>query len=176
MSIAVVVGNPKLESRTLQFANAVADAVAHATGDARGLTLDLATVGSSLFEWPNGRLNDLVEEVRASTILVVASPTYKAAYTGLLKGFFDRFPTDGLENVVAVPLMTGAVPTHALAVDVSLRPLLVELGASVPTTSIFLVITDLDQLTNIVSAWIERNASALDRVTPISAPRIELPG
>jgi FMN reductase len=162
MSIAVVVGNPKPESRTLQFATTVADAISQATGVPRGLTLDLATRARDLFEWPNDQLDALVEEVRASTILVVASPTYKAAYTGLLKGFFDRFATDGLANVVAVPLMTGGAPVHALAVDVTLRPLLVELGASVPTTSIYLVISDLDQLPNIVSTWLERNAPALD--------------
>jgi len=164
MSITVVVGNPKPESRTLQFATAVADAVSTATGVSRGLTLDLATVARDLFESPNDQLDGLVEEVRASTILVVASPTYKAAYTGLLKGFFDRFATDGLANVVAVPLMTGGAPVHALAVDVTLRPLLVELGASVPTTSIYLVISDLDQSPTIVSTWVGRNARALDRV------------
>jgi FMN reductase len=164
MSIAVVVGNPKPESRTLQFATTAAEAVSAATGVPRGLTLDLATVARDLFESPNDQLDGLVEEVRASTILVVASPTYKAAYTGLLKGFFDRFATDGLANVVAVPLMTGGAPVHALAVDVTLRPLLVELGASVPTTSIYLVVSDLDQLPNIVSTWLERNARALDRV------------
>lgn len=164
MSIAVLVGNPKPDSRTLQFATTVADAVSQATGVPRGLTLDLATVAGELFEWPNDRLDALVEEVRTCTILVVASPTYKAAYTGLLKGFFDRFATDGLANVVAVPLMTGGAPVHALAVDVTLRPLLVELGASVPTTSIYLVISDLDQLPHIVSTWLERNALVLDRI------------
>jgi FMN reductase len=169
MSIAVVVGNPKPESRTLQFANAVADAVAAATGVPRGLTLDLATVASGIFEWPNEPLDNLVDEVRTSTILVVASPTYKAAYTGLLKGFFDRFATDGLADVIAVPLMTGGAPVHALAVDVALRPLLVELGASVPTTSIYLVISDLDRLPELVGAWIERNTPALERIATRNA-------
>jgi FMN reductase len=169
MSIVTVVGNPKPASRTLQFANTVADAVSHSTGVTRGLTLDLATVAGSLFEWPNEQLDALVEEVRASTILVVASPTFKAAYTGLLKSFFDRFPTDALANVIAVPLMTGGQPVHALAVDVSLRPLLVELGAFVPTSSIFLVVSDLEQSPNIVKTWLERNASAFDRV---ARPRI----
>jgi FMN reductase len=164
VSISVVVGNPNPESRTLQFANTVADAVFEATGVSRGLTLDLASVASTLFDSPNEQLDALVAEVRASTILVVASPTYKAAYTGLLKAFFDRFPTDGLEKVIAIPLMTGGAPVHALAVDVSLRPLLVELGASLPTTSIFLVVSDLDRLADIVSAWRERNAPALARV------------
>jgi FMN reductase len=149
----------------MQFANAVADAVSDATGVPRGLTLDLASVASTLFDWPNEELDALVEEVRASTILVVASPTYKAAYTGLLKAFFDRFPTDGLNDVIAIPLMTGGAPVHALAVDVSLRPLLVELGASVPTTSIFLVVSELDRLADIVSTWRERNASALSRLS-----------
>ena len=62
---------------------------------------------------------------------MVASPTYKATYTGLLKLFLDRFATDGLRGV-AVPLMLGAGPGHALAPELTLRPVLTEIGGLVP--------------------------------------------
>jgi len=61
--------------------------------------------------------------------VVVASPTYKATYTGLLKLFLDRFATDGLRGV-AVPLMLGAGPAHALAPELTLRPVLTEIGGT----------------------------------------------
>ena len=38
----------------------------------------------------------------------------------------------GLAGAVAVPVMTGGWPGHLLAVEVHLRPVLVELGATVP--------------------------------------------
>ena len=69
--------------------------------------------------------------------LVVASPTYKAAYTGLLKLFLDQFAHDELGGLTTVPMMTGGSADHALAVDVHLRPVLVEIGASCPTRGLF---------------------------------------
>jgi FMN reductase len=36
-------------------------------------------------------------------------------------------------------MMLGAAPHHALAAELHLRPLLVELGASVPTPALFLL-------------------------------------
>jgi len=69
-------------------------------------------------------------------MLVVASPTYKATYTGLLELFLDGYGPAPLAGVEAVPLMVGAAPHHALAVDVHLTPLLLELGASVPAAAL----------------------------------------
>jgi FMN reductase len=77
---------------------------------------------------------------------VVASPTYKATYTGLLKLFLDRFPGNGLDGVVAVPLMLGAGPAHALAPEVFLKPVLAELGALLPTRALYLLDSDFDEV------------------------------
>ena len=46
---------------------------------------------------------------------MVASPTYKASYTGLLKSFLDWFGTTDLDGVTVVPVMVGAGLQHALA-------------------------------------------------------------
>ncbi|KRF36895.1 NADPH-dependent FMN reductase [Nocardioides sp. Soil805] len=132
--VAVVVGNPKPLSRT----HAAALTLAERLGGA-DLVVDLADVAGELFDWSSTRVTDLVEQVAAADLLVVASPTYKATYTGLLKAFLDRFPHEGLAGVVAVPLMLGAAPVHALAPEHGLRPLLVELGASVPTRGLYVL-------------------------------------
>lgn len=79
---------------------------------------------------PRGRYVDLVQVVARSQIPVIASPTYKASYTGRLKAFLDRYGDGGLGSCIAVPLMTGGSRDHSLAVDLLLRPLLVELGAA----------------------------------------------
>jgi FMN reductase len=75
--------------------------------------------------------------------VVVASPTYKGTYTGLLKLFLDRFATDGLRGV-AVPLMLGAGPGHALAPELTLRPVLTEIGGTVPVKGLYVVDSDHD--------------------------------
>ena len=85
----------------------------------------------------------LVEEVGAADLVVFASPTYKGTYTGLLKLFLDRFATDGLSGV-AVPLMLGAGPGHALAPELTLRPVLTEIGGSVPVRGLYVVDSAFD--------------------------------
>jgi FMN reductase len=88
-------------------------------------------------------------------IVVFATPTYKASYTGLLKAFLDRYDTGGLKGTVAVPVSTGGSPDHSLAPNHTLRPVLVELGASVPTAALYLVTSQFDRKDEIVARFIE---------------------
>ena len=125
---AVVVGNPKPGSRTLAAARHLARGLDDREPD---LVVDLATLGPALLDWEEPDIAALVEAVADVDLVVVASPTYKATYTGLLKLFLDRFPAGRLRGV-AVPLMLGAGPHHALAPHVALAPLLSHLGAVVP--------------------------------------------
>ena len=91
----------------------------------------------------------------------------KAAYTGLLKAFLDWFSTTSLAGVVAVPVMVGAGPAHSLAVEVHLRPVLVEIGATVPTRGLYVLEAELDRLDAVVGAWLAEAAPALRRaLTP----------
>lgn len=85
-----------------------------------------------------------------SQLVIIASPTYKATYTRLLKVFLDRCGNNGLAGTVAVPLMTGAAPIHALAPEVHLRPSLSEPGASVPTRSIYLLESAFDDFPTVM--------------------------
>ncbi len=156
-TVGVVVGNPKPRSRTLVVAGSVADAVADATGlsaSAR-LTLDLVELGPQLFDWTSEPVRRAVDAVRGCTLAVVASPTYKATYTGLLKAFLDWFGPTDLSGVAVVPLMVGAGPQHSLAVEVHLRPVLVELGASLPTRGLYVTEDRLDDVGDVVSGWLE---------------------
>lgn len=163
MSVAVVVGNPRPESRTLRAAVAVADALKPVTGDGERLVVDLATLGAAVLDWEAAEVSALNAAVAASDLVVVASPTYKATYTGLLKVFLDRYGNNGLAGTVAVPVMTGAAPIHALAPEVSLRPLLVELGASVPTRGLFVLESSFDDLSAAVAPWAEAASPLLER-------------
>ena len=67
--------------------------------------------------------------VAAADALVVATPIYKAAYTGMLKLFLDLLPQDGLRGKAVLPLATGGSQSHMLALDYALRPVLQSLAA-----------------------------------------------
>ncbi len=135
MSTVVLVGNPKPRSRTYQAAQLVAQQLA---GQPPELSVDLADIGAALLDWSDPTVAGVVAAVQASDLAVVASPTYKATYTGLLKLFLDRIPGGALAGVTAVPLMLGGHWRHALAADLLLKPVLVELGATCPTRGLFL--------------------------------------
>lgn len=154
--VGVVVGNPKPRSRTLAVAEVVATAAATEAGlDGYDLlTVDLADLGPELFDWSSPVVRDAVDAVMSCALVVVASPTYKATYTGLLKSFLDWFGTSDLSGVVAVPAMVGAGPQHALAVEVHLRPVLVELGASLPTRGLYVLESELEVVDDVVEAWL----------------------
>ena len=155
-AVGVVVGNPKPRSRTLTVAEAVAEAAAGATGlaGAERTTVDLADLGSHLFDWSSTDVRAAVDAIRRCTLAVVASPTYKASYTGLLKSFLDWFSTTDLDGVTVVPVMVGAGLQHALAVEVHLRPVLVELGATLPTRGLYVTEDQLDTLDDVIRAWL----------------------
>ncbi|MCD4536293.1 NAD(P)H-dependent oxidoreductase [Nocardioides sp. cx-169] len=153
--VAVVVGNPKPASRTLDAATYLA---AELSGQAPDLVVDLATLGAGLLDWGDPEVDDLVRQVSRAGLVVVASPTYKATYTGLLKLFLDRFAPQrgtGLRGT-AVPLMLGAGPGHALAPEFTLRPVLAEIGAPVSLRGLYV----LDSAYDDPSAYAEWLATA----------------
>ena len=154
--VGIVVGNPKPASRTLTVARAVASAAGLAAGldGSDVVEVDLAELGPRLFDWSAGDVREAVDRLAATRLVVVATPTYKATYTGLLKSFLDWYPTTGLSGVTAVPVMVGAGPAHALAVEVHLRPLLVEIGATVPARGLYVTEDRLDDLDSVVDEWL----------------------
>ncbi|WP_067460100.1 NADPH-dependent FMN reductase [Actinomadura macra] len=155
MSIVVLVGNPRPQSRTLQVALRAAAAVGERTGhpDAPDL-IDLSTLAPGLLNAvPPSEVQDALDRVTGADVLVVASPTYKATYTGLLKIFLDRLPGGALASTVALPLLVMGDPKHSLAVELHLRPLLVELGAAVPTPGLAFLESHFPDAEEVLGAW-----------------------
>ncbi|MCL2550842.1 MAG: NADPH-dependent FMN reductase [Actinomycetia bacterium] len=86
--------------------------------------------------------------------VVIATPVYKAAYSGLLKSLLDVLPQYALSGKTVLPLATGGSLAHVLAIDYALRPVLSSMGAS-----------------HIVPGWftLDRDISRGDG-TPVVAP------
>jgi MsuE subfamily FMN reductase len=88
----------------------------------------------------------LVEEADA---YLVATPVYRASYTGALKNFFDLIPNDPqgpdpLRGKVVGLLATGGSDHHYLVLEHQLRPLFGFFGAYTPTRAIYAAAKDFD--------------------------------
>ncbi|MCA3182778.1 FMN reductase [Cupriavidus sp.] len=73
------------------------------------------------------QLPDIVERklaaVEQADVLVVATPVFRGAYTGLFKHFFDFIDQDALIDKPVLLAATGGSERHALMIDHQLRPL-----------------------------------------------------
>lgn len=134
--VVAVVGNPKPNSRT----RAAAELIAHKlTGAAPSAVIDVVDLGAGLLGWGDPAVAEAKRTVLEADSLIVASPTFKATYTGLLKLFLDQFGQGELGQKTTFAVMLGGSPAHSLAPELTLRPVLVEIGASVPAPCLYLI-------------------------------------
>lgn len=161
--VVVVVGNPKPRSSTRAAAELLAQKL---TGAPPEVVIDVIDLGAGLLGWGDPAVAQAKQTVLESDLLVVASPTYKATYTGLLKLFLDQFGQGELAGTTTFALMLGAGPTHALAPELTLRPVLVEIGASCPAPSLYLIDKTYAMAPEL-DAWVER----AKRYLPSEPPR-----
>ncbi|WP_435738364.1 NAD(P)H-dependent oxidoreductase [Cellulosimicrobium sp. PMB13] len=165
-TVVVVSGNPRPGSRTLTAARALADRVAAhldlAAPDAAA-TIDLANLAGEILSPEHPAADAATARLAAARVAVVATPVYKASYTGLLKAFLDLYGPGGLAGVAVVPLVVSGNPAHALAGEVHLRPVLVELGAVVPTRTLAVTENQLADLDAAIDAWLLGAGDALRR-------------
>jgi FMN reductase len=130
----VVVGNPKPNSRTRDAGLRLAALL----GSPNPEVIEVTALGPGLLKWGDPSVEAAIQRVAEADLAVFCSPTFKATYSGLMKLFLDQFRTgDGLLGVTAIPLMLGAGPAHALAPDLLLKPVLVELGATTPAPGLY---------------------------------------
>lgn len=175
LRVVVVSGNPRPGSRTLTAARAVADAVAAEVGAGRDTApvvsvIEVSALAHELFAADHPATDAALAQLAGADVAVVATPVYKASYTGLLKSFLDLYRAGDLASVVAVPLVVSASPAHALAGEVHLRPLLVELGAVVPTRAVAITEGQLAELDTVVDGWLAGAARPLTAAVEGVAP------
>lgn len=82
-----------------------------------------------LAEWSHPAIERAIAKVAEARVIVVATPVYKAAYSGVLKVFLDLLSQSALKGKTVLPLATGGSPHHMLALDYALRPVLQALSA-----------------------------------------------
>ncbi|HTK02812.1 MAG TPA: NADPH-dependent FMN reductase [Bordetella sp.] len=130
MSILMLAGSPSSRSRSSALLRHVGLRLTH-------LGLQVREVG--LLDIP---ANVLVEgqytspdaahfraRVSAASAVVVATPIYKASFSGGLKAMLDLLDEKALADKVVLPIATGGSAAHLLALEYGLKPVLSALGA-----------------------------------------------
>ena len=130
MSLPRIVGftaNLQRPSKTRALAESLAEAVGtHLRAEIR--LFDMVDAGPGLgAAWSRDLLplpaRRIVEAIEGADALIVGSPVYKGAYTGLFKHLFDFVDPAALVGKPVILSATGGGPRHALVVEHSLRPL-----------------------------------------------------
>ncbi|PPK63932.1 NADPH-dependent FMN reductase [Actinokineospora auranticolor] len=129
-SIVVLSGSPSAKSRTAALAEHLADRLRRHGHSVRLVRVrDLPPQALLHADVADPAIVDVVTAIESADGVVVASPVYKAAYSGLLKTLLDLLPQFALAGKTVLPVLTGGSPAHVLALDYALRPVLTSLGA-----------------------------------------------
>ena len=130
MSVLLIAGSPSDRSRTAALLDAVGQRLKFRGAQTKTLRIrDLPPQALLLADFGNPALVSATVQVAQADVIVVATPVYKAAYSGVLKVFLDVLPQTALKGKTVLPLATGGSPNHMLALDYALRPVLQSLGA-----------------------------------------------
>ncbi|HET7792543.1 MAG TPA: NADPH-dependent FMN reductase [Rhizobacter sp.] len=130
MNIVGIQGSPSAASRSgslLQLAQMHLQPVTTRLHTIAVRDLPAEAVLHAQFDHP--LIRQALAEVAQAQVVLVATPIYKAAYSGLLKAFLDLLPQDGLRDKTVLPLATGGSMAHLLALDYALKPVISALGA-----------------------------------------------
>ncbi len=137
MTLVAVSAGESASSKTLRL---VAGVVAERGGE----VIDLSTLSADglLGRSDDADVTAAVGRASAASVLVVATPIYRATYTGALKAFFDRFPAGSLAGTAVVLVATAGIADHFLALDTGGRALIASLDGLVVPTVVYAVSAD----------------------------------
>ena len=85
---------------------------------------------------------DAVAAAAAASVLVVATPIYRATYTGALKAFFDRFQPNALAKTAVVLVATAGIADHFLSLDTGGRALVASLEGTTVSKVVYAISAD----------------------------------
>jgi len=129
-------GSPRAPSRSRALGELLLRSLADRGYDTRLIDLAALPADALLARTQAPELDAAIAAVGEARVVIAATPTYRALYTGLLKAFFDLMPPAHLRDKLCVPIQTGASPIHYLAVEYGLRPLFMSLDG-IPLAGVY---------------------------------------
>jgi FMN reductase len=129
MSIVALAGSPSANSRSTALLRHVLSRLDPLVARSEIVLRDLPAIALVRAEFDDPAIRRAREQVAAARFVVIATPIYKASFSGLLKTFLDLLPQDALRGKTVLALGTGGSAAHLLALDYALKPVLAALGA-----------------------------------------------
>ncbi|MFS0820268.1 NADPH-dependent FMN reductase [Bacillus sp. 1P02SD] len=126
--IVILSGSPLVSSRTDLVLQFIGKKLKHEGFSITHVSVrDIPSDDIFNLKFDSPALKELTSLIQGAEGVIIGSPVYKAAYTGVLKAVLDLLPQDVLARKPVLPIMTGGSPAHLLAIDFSLKPLLAAL-------------------------------------------------
>lgn len=128
--VVAISGSPSRTSKTAGIADYVLRKLNGPELATRHIVLrDLPAQALLAADAQDDRIAQATAAVEAADGLVIATPIYKASYSGLLKSFLDLLPQFAFAGKAVLPTASGGSLAHVLALDYGLRPVLQSMGA-----------------------------------------------
>jgi FMN reductase len=154
-------------SKTDRVLDAILGAIASRSG-ATTSTVSVLDHGHAIVDAlaapPAPALAAAYEQVLATDALVVATPVYKGAYTGLLKAFVDPIAQTALADKPVLLAAIAGDDQHSLVIDHELRPLFAFFGAAVLPRGVYARGADLADPAALAPKLQEQIDAAADRL------------
>lgn len=101
--------------------------------------IDLPATSIMQADFSNPFIKEAVSKVAEADVVILASPVYKASYSGVLKTFLDLLPQKGLEHKIVFPLFIGGSIAHLLVINYALNPVVSALGGTIIMQGVYAV-------------------------------------
>lgn len=135
--VAVAIsGSPRSPSRSRTLAELGLNLLAERGYETRLIDLASLPAEALLARAQSPEIDAAIAAVAEARVMIAATPTYRALYTGLLKCFFDLMPQGHLAGKHCIGLQTGVAREHALSPEYGLRPLFASLDG-VPVAALY---------------------------------------
>jgi FMN reductase len=134
--VVAISGSPRAPSKSKTLAEAMLAVFNEHRCSTQMIDVAGLPANALLARVPSPELDSAIAAVGEARIVIAATPTYRALYTGALKCFFDLMPPGHLAGKVCVPIQTGLAPQHFLAVEYGFRPLFASLDG-IPIAGVY---------------------------------------
>lgn len=144
--VVLIGGSPAHPSRThavLEYAQKILDReqIDHQIVSVRDINAEALLFAK--FDHPD--IKQVVAAIESADAVIISTPVYKAAYTGVLKALLDLLPQNALSRKVILPIATGGTIAHLLSIDYALKPVLSTLGARSILAGVYIVDSQLQK-------------------------------
>lgn len=144
--VVTIAGSPSHPSRShavLEYARSILES--------KGLQTDAIVVRNLPAEdllfgrYDSPALQEPKSLIEQANGVIIATPIYKTAYTGVLKAFLDLLSPGALTGKIILPIATGGTLAHLLSIDYALKPVISALGARHILAGVYIVDSQIQQ-------------------------------